>query len=63
MNIEKPSSFRTGLSARHHPSLLSAAAQAIATGSECIELEALGEEVVIASLVSISDRQLRRTAA
>jgi hypothetical protein len=39
-----------------------AAAQAIATGSECIELETLGEETVIASLVSISDRRLRRTA-
>ena len=40
-----------------------AAAQAIASGGERIELETLSEEVVTASLVSISDRRTRRTAA
>jgi hypothetical protein len=40
-----------------------AAVQAIATGGERIELEALNEEAVTASLVSISDRRTRRTAA
>ena len=40
-----------------------AAVQAIASGGERIELETLSEEVVTASLVSISDRRTRRTAA
>jgi hypothetical protein len=40
-----------------------AAVQAIVTGGERIELETLNEEVVTASLVSISDRRTRRTAA
>jgi hypothetical protein len=40
-----------------------AAVQAIATGGERIELETLSEESVTASLVSISDRRLRRAAA
>ena len=40
-----------------------AAVQAIASGGERIELETLSEEVVAASLVSISDRRTRRTAA
>ena len=40
-----------------------AAVQAIASGGERIELETLSEEVVTASLVSISDRRTRRTVA
>src|SRR6516165_1369634 len=40
-----------------------AAVQAIASGGERIELETLSEEVVTASLISISDRRTRRTAA
>ena len=40
-----------------------AAVQAIASGAERIELVTLSEEVVTASLVSISDRRTRRTAA
>ena len=40
-----------------------AAVQAIATGGEQIELDTLSEEAVTASLVSISDRRLRRAAA
>ena len=40
-----------------------AAVQAIASGGERIELGTLSEEVVTASLVSISDRRTRRTVA
>ena len=40
-----------------------AAVQAILSGGEQIELDTLSEEAVTASLVSISDRRLRRAAA
>jgi Bacterial TniB protein len=53
-------SFSEGITVRICRLLEAAAVQAIRSGTECIELASLGEELLVKTLVSISDRRSRR---